>query len=66
VSDRQQVVFDTSSLIGAMLRPDSVPRQALLTALGACELAVCGATLHELRADLQGRPDVKDTVLDSS
>ncbi|MCK9365957.1 MAG: putative toxin-antitoxin system toxin component, PIN family [Metallibacterium scheffleri] len=53
MSDRQRVVIDTSTLIGAILRPDSVPRQALLTALGSYELAACVATLHELREVLQ-------------
>ena len=36
-----------------MLRPDSVPRQALLNALRTFELAASVATLHELREVLQ-------------
>ena len=51
MSGRQRVVIDTSTLIGAMLRPDSVPRQALLNALRTFELAACVATLDELRRE---------------
>ncbi|MHB1670164.1 putative toxin-antitoxin system toxin component, PIN family [Thiomonas sp.] len=53
MSDRQRVVIDTSTLIGAILRPGSVPRQAFLAALRTCELCVSTATLHELREVLQ-------------
>ena len=53
MNDRQRVVIDTSTLIGALLRPDSVPRQALLTALSTYELCACVATLQELREVLQ-------------
>ncbi|MHB8570038.1 MAG: putative toxin-antitoxin system toxin component, PIN family [Metallibacterium sp.] len=53
MSDRQRVVIDTSTLIGAILRPDSVPRRALLTALSTYELAACVATLDELHEVLQ-------------
>ena len=49
MSDRRRVVIDTSTLIGAILRPDSIPRQAFLAALRACEPCVSPATLQELR-----------------
>jgi putative PIN family toxin of toxin-antitoxin system len=45
----QRVAFDTSTLIGAVLRPVSTPRQALLAAFGANELCFSNATLNELR-----------------
>lgn len=53
MSGPQRVVIDTNTLIGAMLRPDSVPRQALLNALRTFKLAACVATLDELREVLQ-------------
>ena len=53
MSDRQQVVIDTSTLIGAILRPDSVPRQAFLKAVSTRELCVSRATLDELHEVLQ-------------
>jgi putative PIN family toxin of toxin-antitoxin system len=49
VTDPQRVVIDTSTLIGAVLRPTSVPRQAFLAAVSAHELCVSPATLDELR-----------------
>ena len=49
MSDRRRVVVDTSTLIGAALRPDSVPRRALIAALRTCEPCVSPATLQELR-----------------
>jgi uncharacterized protein len=48
-----RVVFDTSTLIGAMLGPRSVPRQALLTAVERYQICATQATLHELREVLQ-------------
>ncbi len=53
MTGRQRVVIDTSTLIGAVLRPGSVPRQAFLAAVGACDLCVSHATLNELREVLQ-------------
>jgi uncharacterized protein len=53
VSDRRLVVLDTSTLIGAVLRPDSVPRQAFLAAVGTRELCASRATLNELHEVLQ-------------
>jgi putative PIN family toxin of toxin-antitoxin system len=49
VSQRPRVVFDTSTLIGAILRPSSVPRQAFLLAVGHFDLLISLATLGELR-----------------
>ena len=51
--DRARVVFDTSTLIGAMLKPNSVPRHALLRAVDQCQICASDATLDELRAVLQ-------------
>lgn len=53
MDDVQRVVIDTSTLIGAVLRPNSVPRQAFLAALRTHELCVSQATLEELREVLQ-------------
>jgi predicted nucleic acid-binding protein len=44
----RRVVLDTSTLVRAALRVGSVPHQALLKALGTCEICVSGATLSEL------------------
>jgi putative PIN family toxin of toxin-antitoxin system len=53
VSDQQRVVIDTSTLVGAVLRPDSVPRQAFMAVVRTCEFCVSSATLDELREVLQ-------------
>ena len=53
MSDRARVVFDTSTLIGAMLKPNSVPRHALLRAVDRCQICATDATLEELRTVLQ-------------
>lgn len=45
---KQRVVFDTSSLVGAILRSGSVPYQALSVAFDFCELCVSAETLAEL------------------
>lgn len=44
----KRVVLDTSTLIGAALRPQSLPRQALLTAVATATLCASPATLAEL------------------
>jgi len=44
-----RVVFDTSTLVSAALRPDSIPFQALLKAMSSCDLCACEATLTELK-----------------
>ncbi|MBC7379488.1 MAG: putative toxin-antitoxin system toxin component, PIN family [Burkholderiaceae bacterium] len=43
-----RAVFDTSTLIGAMLSAASVPRQAFMAALASCELRCSQETLAEL------------------
>lgn len=53
MSNRARVVFDTSTLIGAMLKPNSVPRYALLRAVDQCQICATHATLDELRTVLQ-------------
>jgi putative PIN family toxin of toxin-antitoxin system len=47
-----RAVFDTSTLVSAALRLDSVPHQALLGALSCCDLCTSEATLRELRGVL--------------
>jgi putative PIN family toxin of toxin-antitoxin system len=44
-----RVVFDTSTLVSAALRLDSIPHQALLRALRFCDLCASEATLGELK-----------------
>ena len=43
-----RVVIDTSTLVGAVLRPGSPPRRALLAALSRATVCVSPATLAEL------------------
>ncbi len=50
-----RVVFDTSTLVSAALRPDSVPHQALLRALRFCDVCVSRETLDELQKVLTRR-----------
>ena len=59
----RRVVLVTSTLVSAALRVGSVPHQALLKALGACELCVSSATLNELEQVL--RRDKFDRYLDA-
>lgn len=49
MSEPQRIVIDTSTLIGAVLRPSSIPRRAFLTALDGFSLCVSQGTLEELR-----------------
>jgi putative PIN family toxin of toxin-antitoxin system len=49
VSLRPKIVIDTSTLIGAILRPQSVPRLAFLNAVNTCDVCVSPVTLDELR-----------------
>ncbi len=44
----ERVVFDTSTLIGAVLRPNSVPGQAFRKALDFFELCTCTENIAEL------------------
>ena len=48
----RRVVFDTSTLVRAALRMGSVPHQALLKAMGSCDVCVSVETLAELSAVL--------------
>jgi putative PIN family toxin of toxin-antitoxin system len=45
---KSRVVFDASSLVGAAIRPGSIPDRALQIALGSCEPCVSAETLAEL------------------
>ena len=53
MSELRRVVIDTSTLVGAVLRPASTPRQALLVAAKGFELCVSPSTLHELQEVVQ-------------
>ena len=55
MNEPQRVVIDTSTLIGAVLRPNSIPRRAFLAALDTFSLCVNQATLDELR-EVMHRP----------
>ena len=44
----KRVVFDTSTLVSAVLRPASLPRQAFLKAIAEAELCASASTLGEL------------------
>jgi putative PIN family toxin of toxin-antitoxin system len=48
----RRVVFDTSTLVSAALRPHSVPFQALHSALRFCDVCASRQTLGELKAVL--------------
>lgn len=50
-----RLVLDTSTLVGALLSPQSIPRQALMLALTHFDLCVSEATLEETRT-VFGRP----------
>ena len=45
----RRVVFDTSTLVSAALRPDSFPSQALHAALRFCDVCASEETLAELK-----------------
>jgi putative PIN family toxin of toxin-antitoxin system len=47
-----RVVFDTSTLVSAILRPTSVPRHAFLKAIAEADLCASVATLAELETVL--------------
>ena len=59
----RRVVLDTSTLVRAALRVGSVPHQALLKALGSCELCASSATLIALEQVL--KRDKFDRYLDT-
>jgi putative PIN family toxin of toxin-antitoxin system len=46
----ERVIFDTSTLISAVLRPSSIPRQAFMKALSQAELCASPSTLTELES----------------
>ncbi len=50
---RPRLVIDTSTLIGALLRPDSSPRRVFMAGHESHELCLSAATLDELREVLQ-------------
>ena len=49
------VVIDTSTLVGAVLRPDSKPRQAFMKAVSNTLICVSQSTLQELQVVLNRR-----------
>ena len=49
----RRVVLDTSTLVSAALRVGSVPHQALLKALGSCELCASSRALNALEQVLK-------------
>ena len=55
MSERQRVVIDTSTLVSAVLRPNSAPRQVFLAVVKRFDLFVSQGTLQELR-DVMQRP----------
>ncbi|MEO5660506.1 MAG: putative toxin-antitoxin system toxin component, PIN family [Polaromonas sp.] len=53
MSTLRRVVFDTSTLVGAALKPFSVPHRALLQALARCDVCASAQTLLELQQVMQ-------------
>ena len=51
----RRVVLDTSTLVGAALKPGSVPHQALLYAMGRCDVCASVQTWLELERVMQRR-----------
>jgi uncharacterized protein len=49
----RRVVFDTSTLVSAALKPGSVPHQALLLALARCDVCASVPTWLELQRVMQ-------------
>ena len=49
------VVIDTSTLVGAVLRPDSKPRQAFMKAVSNAVICLSQSTLQELQVVLNRR-----------
>jgi predicted nucleic acid-binding protein len=48
----RRIVFDTSTLVSAALRPGSVPQEALVLGMRYCEVCASQQTLDELRSVL--------------
>ena len=63
MSELRRVVLDTSTLASAALQVGSIAHQALLKALGSCELCASSATLSELEQVL--KRDKFDRYLDT-
>lgn len=61
----KRVVFDTSTLVGAILRTGSVPYQALSLALNQFELCVSLETIAELEAVLARQQFAKYVLTDA-
>ena len=49
----RRVVFDTSTLVGAVLKPGSAPHQALMQALARCDVCASVQTWLELERVMQ-------------
>jgi uncharacterized protein len=49
VSDAPTIVFDASTLVGALIRPDSVPRRAFLLAQASFRLCLSADSIAELQ-----------------
>lgn len=49
MSSGKRIVFDTSTLVGAVLKPQSVPAKALSWGWEVAEIVVSAETLEELR-----------------
>lgn len=49
----QRVILDTSTLVSAALRIDSIPYQTLLQALATCDVCASAETLAELEKALE-------------
>lgn len=52
MNSAERVVFDTSTLVSAVLKPQSVPARALSWAWEVADVVVCTETLEELRVVL--------------
>lgn len=52
MSFANRVVIDTSTLIGALLKPQSIPRKAFLRAMATTTVCVSSSTLDELEVVL--------------
>ena len=53
MSTLRRVVFDTRTLVGAALKPGSVPHRALFEALARCDVCASVQTLVELEQVMQ-------------
>jgi uncharacterized protein len=60
-----KVVFDTSSLVSAAIRPDSIPDQALTLALATCQVCTSSTHLSEVENVLRRKRFDSYVSLDS-